>query len=512
MYEHNANQMILPHEFFLPFEGHLNPDNRWVRMASVIPWADLEEAYLQSLGDPNQGSKAYTVQLALGSLIIKERLGLSDEETVEAITENPYLQYFIGLAAFQETPPFHASSLTHFRKRFHADLVNQLNESITASHRKQEKPQDADDSDDEGTMGGNGNSGSQPSDPGAKESSSLYKQGKLLIDATCAPSDIAYPTDISLLNRAREKLEKMIDTLHAERSHSDKKPRTYRRKARKEYLTLSKQRKPSYEKIQACLKSQFSYVRRNLKHVEDLANEIGLDKLSWPQYKDLLVIQELFRQQTILFERGTHSIEDRIVSILQPYIRPIVRGKVKATVEFGAKLSVSLVDGFAYLETLRWDAYNEGTLLKDAILRYKERFGHYPEAVLADTIYRNRENREFCKKLGIRLSGPKLGRPAKDAQVQAEQKKVEKQDHGERNAIEGKFGEGKRVYGLGLIRTRLQTTSETTIALQMVIMNIEKILRDTFLSFFHRPITKTECFFFLKFKVYQTGHLKRVVQ
>ncbi|WP_251672118.1 MULTISPECIES: IS5 family transposase, partial [unclassified Sporosarcina] len=484
MYEHNANQMILPHEFFLPFEGHLNPDNRWVRMASVIPWSDLEGTYLQSLGDPNQGSKAYTVQLALGSLIIKERLGLSDEETVEAITENPYMQYFIGLPAFQEIPPFHASSLTHFRKRFNTDLVNQLNESITSSQRKRENPQDSDDSDDDEPMGGNGNCAATSTILVPGDSSPVYKQGKLLIDATCAPSDIAYPTDIGLLNQAREKLEKMIDSLHAERSDGTRKPRTYRRKARKEYLALSKQRKPSYEKIQACLKGQLSYVRRDLTHVEVLADEVGLDKLTKKQYKDLLVIQELFRQQTILFESGTHSIGDRIVSIPQPYIRPIVRGKAKAAVEFGAKLSVSLVDGFAYLETLQWDAYNEGTLLKDAIHTYKERFGHYPEAVLADTIYRTRENREFCKELDIRLSGPKLGRPTKDRHVRTEQKKLEKQDHGERNAIEGKFGEGKRVYGLGLIRARLQTTSETTIALQMVIMNIEKILRDTFLSFF----------------------------
>ncbi|GKV65538.1 MULTISPECIES: IS5 family transposase [unclassified Sporosarcina] len=489
MYEHNANQMILPHEFFLPFGGHLNPDNRWVRMASVIPWTDLEEAYLESLGDPNQGRKAYTVQRALGALIIKERLGLSDEETVEAITENPYMQYFIGLPAFQETPPFHASSLTHFRKRFNVNLVNQLNESITAAHRKSANP---DDSDDEEPMDENGTSSMKTEAQRPEETAPVYKQGKLLIDATCAPSDIAYPTDIGLLNRAREKLERMIDTLHAERPPGSKKPRTYRRKARKEYLALSKQRKPGYEKIRTCLKGQLSYVHRDLKQVEDLANEVGLDKLTRAQYKDLLVIQELFRQQTILFESGTHSIEDRIVSIPQPYIRPIVRGKAKAAVEFGAKLSVSLVDGYAYLETLQWDAYNEGILLKDAILAYKERFGHYPEAVLADTIYRTRENRKFCKELGIRLSGPKLGRPAKDQHVLAEQKKVEKQDHGERNAIEGKFGEGKGVYGLGLIQTRLQTTSEMTIALQLVIMNLEKILRDTFLSFFLHPIQNLE--------------------
>lgn len=91
MYEHNANQLIMPDEFFLPFGGRLNPDNRWVVMASLIPWAEVEVEYVKSLGDPNQGSRAYRVRLALGSLIIKEKLGLSDEETVLSITENPYL-------------------------------------------------------------------------------------------------------------------------------------------------------------------------------------------------------------------------------------------------------------------------------------------------------------------------------------------------------------------------------------------------------------------------------------
>ncbi|GKV68543.1 hypothetical protein NCCP2716_10410 [Sporosarcina sp. NCCP-2716] len=160
--------------------------------------------------------------------------------------------------------------------------------------------------------------------PDTKEDASVYKQGKLLIDATCAPSDFAYPTDIGLLNQAREKLEKMIDTLHAERPYGTKKPRTYRRNARKEYLSWSKQRKPGYEKIQACLKGQLTYVRRNLKHVEALANEVGLDKLTRAQHKDLLVIQEVFRQQTILFGNETRSIQDRVVSTQQPYIRPIV--------------------------------------------------------------------------------------------------------------------------------------------------------------------------------------------
>src|SRR5690606_32312901 len=164
MYEHNANQLIMPDEFFLPFGGRLNPDNRWVVMASLIPWAEVEVEYVKSLGDPNQGSRAYPVRLALGSLIIKEKMGLSDEETVLAITENPYLQYFIGLHEFQMEAPFDSSSMTHFRKRFNADFINHINERIvqkqqatSSEKRSQNDPPDPDG----GTPSSGGSSGTK---------------------------------------------------------------------------------------------------------------------------------------------------------------------------------------------------------------------------------------------------------------------------------------------------------------------------------------------------------------
>lgn len=485
MYEHNENQMILPHEFFLPFGGRLNPDNRWVVMASLIPWNEVESAYIKTLGDTSQGSKAYNVRLALGSLIIKERLGLSDEETVEAITENPYLQYFIGLHSFQETAPFHASSMTHFRKRFDLAFINKLNESVVLEQRKKNKK----DHDDE-PPNGDRHQSEESSPSSSMEAELPPNQGKLLLDATCAPADITYPTDIGLLNQSREKLEKMIDTLHAPLAGKQKKPRTYRVKARKAYLSLTKQRKPGYQKIREGIECQLGYVKRNLKHVEKLVAQVGLDQLNTKQYGDLLVIQEIYRQQSLMYKNQSHSVEDRIVSISQPYIRPIVRGKANAPVEFGAKLSVSLTDGYAFLDTLSWNAYHEGVFLKDSIESYKERFGYYPEAVLADTIYRTRENRQLCKDLGIRLSGPKLGRPSKDQQINGDQKRIERQDNADRNAIEGKFGEGKRKYGLGLIQARLKKTGETVIALQFLIMNLEKILRASFLPIFQKWIQK----------------------
>jgi len=491
MYTHNANQLIMPDEFFLPFGGRLNPDNRWIVMASLIPWAEVESDYVKRLGNANEGSKAYPVRLALGSLIIKEKMSLSDEETVLAITENPYLQYFIGLHEFQEKAPFDASSMTHFRKRFDADFINDLNEQMVQKQQKtsSDKRSENDPPDQDGGPPSSGGDSTSTTHHETKK----HHQGKLLLDATCTPADITYPTDVGLLNTAREKLEEMIDTLHAPFIGKRRKPRTYRDKARNQYLSLSKQRQPGKEKIDQAIKQQLGYVHRNLKHVMKLG-KTNLNTLSSKQYRDLLVIQELYRQQSMMFHENVSSINDRIVSISQPHVRPIVRGKANSRTEFGAKISVSVVDGYTFLDTLSWDSYHEGKLLQESIEKYKKRYGYYPEAILADTIYRTRENRAYCKKLGIRLSGPKLGRPSKDEQINKAQKQIEKQDASERNAIEGKFGEGKRRYGLGLIRACLRQTSETVISLSFLVMNLGKILRDTFLFIFLLFIPKKENF------------------
>jgi len=375
----------------------------------------------------------------------KNQLIMPDEETVLTITENPYLQYFIGLHEFQETPPFHSSSMTHFRKRFDADFINEINERIVQKQRNDEKDSKDDDSN-------GGSFTSTPSDKCNLKNDATQNQGKLLLDATCAPSDITYPTDVGLLNNAREKLESMIDTLHAPFVGKQQKPRTYRKKARNQYLALSKQRKPGAKKIRKAIKQQLSYVRRNLKHITELVSDVGLQALSNKQYHALLVIQELYRQQMIMFKEKSSSIQDRIVSISQPHVRPIVRGKKIAHVEFGANLSVSVVDGYAFLDVLSWDPYHEGKQLRESVEKYKNRYGYYPETVIADAIYRTRENRSYCKERGIRLSGSNLERPPKNKQANVTQRRIEKQDASAKNAIEGKFGEGKRGYGLALFQ------------------------------------------------------------
>jgi len=131
-----------PEDFELPFEGKLSQDNRWVIMANLIPWSEFEEEYAKKFSD-DMGAPALPFRIALGSLIIKEKLGISDRETVEQIKENPYLQYFIGRSAYSNEAPFDPSILVKFRERIKADLVNQINEKMVwdALKKKQMNPQ-----------------------------------------------------------------------------------------------------------------------------------------------------------------------------------------------------------------------------------------------------------------------------------------------------------------------------------------------------------------------------------
>ena len=168
-------------------------------------------------------------------------------------------------------------------------------------------------------------------------------------------------------------------------------------------------------------------------------------------------------------------MEHRIVSISQPWLRPIVRGKAKTPVEFGAKFDLSLdSEGYGRIEKISFEAYNESTCLIEAVERFKERTGYYPKRVLADQIYRTRENRSYCKEHGIRLSGPKLGRPSAAVKVD---KKQEYQDNTDRIEVERTFSLSKRCYGMDCITTKLEETQLTSVALSVFVMNLFKIQR-----------------------------------
>lgn len=470
MYRHNQNQLEFE-DFALPFSGKLRSDNRWVRLAKFIPWDEFEPDYSKAASKSSLGPPAKSVRVALGALIIKERLGTSDEETVEQIRENPYLQYFLGYKEYKDEPPFDPSMFVYFRKRFKKSRLSALNEEIVKKALEEEN-----------VSGRKSSSEDIDDDP---DSDSGSNQGKLIIDATCTPADITFPTDLKLLNTCREKSEKIIDILHQPLKGKQRKPRTYRKRARKEYLSAVKSKKLSQRKIRKALRKQLGYLKRNLRSIAKLSKQTSLLKLSARQYKNLLVINEAHRQQQWMYERNEHRIDDRIVSVSQPHVRPIKRGKAGAATEFGAKISVSLVEGFSFVDRLSWDAYNESADLIEQIESYRKRFGHYPESVHADKIYRTRENRKYCKKHGIRLSGPPLGRPPSEPEKQREVMLQARQDELDRIPIEGKFGQGKRRFSLARIMCKLAKTSETAIMVAFLVMNLEKWLKSLLFYFFY---------------------------
>jgi IS5 family transposase len=472
----SPTQLILA-GFETPFESKLDANNRWVQLAHRIPWDNIVNVYESQMNNGITGASNVNGRVVLGCIMIKHMCGFSDEETILQIQENMYMQYFIGYSSFTNEAPFDSSLFVEIRKRLGAEQINAINNKIVELAGAAKEKNERNNNNNKNNKNNNDDHKNQNQKKCSEEKKEVLTEstesksthdGRLIVDATACPQEIAYPTDLNLLNDAREKLEGFIDILFAPSLHDRKKPRTYRKQARKRYLNTAMKKNKSRKEIRRAIRQQLNYVHRNLNHIKSLhvayKGETPLDER---QQVYCFVIQELYDQQKKMYDGKTHSVEDRIVSIHQPYVRPIVRGKQKAKVEFGAKIQLSLVAGYAFLDVLSWDAFNEGTKLMLAVENHKSRTGYYPQEVLADKIYCSRENRMKLKEKGIRLMAKPLGRPPAV--------KTEHLRPGERNPIEGKFGQAKSRYGLGKIKARLSDTSESWIASIILVLNLVKL-------------------------------------
>ncbi|MBK9255362.1 MAG: IS5 family transposase [Saprospiraceae bacterium] len=477
--------------FETPFDQHLDKNNRWVKLAQLIPWDSIVNIYLSKLKNQKLGADSINPRVVIGAMIIKHINDFSDRETVLQIQENVYMQYFIGFSSFSNQAPFDASLFVEFRNRLGPEDINKINEKIVKIYQ-----QSIDESSEDGNIKNDTVEHkdkseaippevSVPTQDDVTQSTTVSDEvekvnvirdkkvelrGSLIMDATVCPQEIAYPTDLDLLNESREQSEKLIDGLmdyiREWTALKIKKPRTYRKVARTHYLKIAQKKTRSRSEIRKGIRQQLQYLKRNIKHLHWLLDQIGVIVFDKKAYKYFLVIQHLYDQQKTMYDTKTHSIENRIVSIHQPHVRPIKRGKKNSDTEFGAKIQSSLMDGFVFIDELNWEAFNEGTRLKLSVENYKRRLGYYPQKVLADKIYCTRENRNFLKEMGIELRAKPLGRPkALSNQVRP----------GERNPIEGKFGQAKRGYGLDKIRAKLASTSESWISTIILVLNLVKL-------------------------------------
>lgn len=325
---------------------------------------------------------------------------MTDEDTIEIIRENPYLHFFLGFDNFNPDKIFSPSLFVEIRKNIGKAEFQKLTELlIKVTH--------------------------------SPENTAITHKGELKIDATVADQDIRYPSDLSLLNEARQKTKKIIDLLFDKyRDLFKVKPRTYRKKADEVYLNEAKKKKKNTKELQKALRILLNCVERNLGHINKMLDKTT-HKLEYKYLRQLWIIKQLYDQQWEMFIEKKNSCKDRIVSITQPHIRPIVRGKQGAMVEFGSKLGLSLFKGYLSADTLSWDAYNEGEDLIKQAENYKKILGYYPEIIMADKIYWTNKNRKWCTENKIRLTAtPKVRTVEKtDYQKRKEKKEFAKRNH-----------------------------------------------------------------------------------
>jgi len=464
----SINQLSIE-EFQTPLQRDLDPENRWVKLAKEIPWEKLALIYCKKMHQ-KMGARSIAPRIVIGAMIVKHKLNLSDIETIEQIRENMYIQHFLGLSDYTYEPVFDPSLFVHIRKRLGVKEFDEM--TLLLMDEEDKRKEKNEDNEYSGNKGDSHEDSVKMDDNG-----NITHKGDLKVDATVADAEVRFPTDIDLLNDAREKSEDLIDLL-CERMHCEK-PRTYRRIARSKYLNVIKKRNKSKKTVRKGKREQLHFLKRNLCSIDKLLDkkDDSMTYLNKREKKYLFVIRLVYDQQNQMYNANSHSCQDRIISIHQPHVRPIVRGKSKSQTEFGAKIGVGLHNGYARIDHLSWDAYNEHTDLVTHVENYKKHHGFYPARLLGDKIYLNRANRMLLKSLNIEIVGKALGRPSTDSK-KPEVRKALAKAMGERNEIEACFGTAKRRYRMNNIRAKLEKTSASWIAAGYFVQNLMKFFRE----------------------------------
>lgn len=303
--------------------NQLSENNRWVKLAALIPWDELAGIYRRSFHS-RLGAPSVDARVVIGALIIKHKLKLDDRGTIELIQENPYMQYFLGFMEFRFEPVFHPSLFVTIRKRLGAEAFDEMTDELLKKAESAEKGRDQ--GSDGGPQAPAPGEVEDKSPEGGQDSEQGGHDGILKLDATVCDQYIKYPTDLDLVARARWESERLIDML-CKGLEIKIKPKTYRRKARAQYLLAAKNKKLSKRKRYTAIGQQLRYLKRNLGHLDNLLDRFERIPFVKRDYKIFLVIQHLYTQQYAMWAARVNRCDHRIVSIYQPHVRPIVREK-----------------------------------------------------------------------------------------------------------------------------------------------------------------------------------------
>ena len=349
-------------------------------------------------------------------MFLKPYTGLSDNGLVEMLNGNIHMQMFCGVFIDPSNPIKDGKIVSAIRNRLAPKLDIIRQQSVLFRHWEP-----------------------------------LLKDKDLcLSDTTCYESHLRYPTDIKLM---WECISWLHDLLHKTcRQTGEPLPRSKYNNIATALLAYAKQRKPK--------KSATCRMQRRLLNL--LGKIIGQWNRLYRQYAPLIVltaeqhkrvtaIRLVHQQQTDLFNKK--EVKHRIVSIDRPYLRPIVRGKENKRVEFGAKVNNIQIDGISFIEHHSFEAFNEGTRLRQCVEYQQSLTGVKVTRIGMDTIYATNANRRYCTENGITTNFVRKGPKPKDepADVSSARRII---GNLRATVMEGSFGNQKLHYGVGRISAR----------------------------------------------------------
>lgn len=429
----------------LPYSGEIDLENRWVKMAEILPWDELEASYRRYFDESKQ-STIKKCRLITGLLVGQMIVEMSDREIVGYFHENPYFQYFCGQDTFVSKRIIHPSVLSKRRKRLGIEYMKSFEKEVTkVLHRE-----------------------------------GVIKGKTLKLDATVFEANITYPNDVKLLNTVREwccntilKVKNSIDPTQ--------KVRTMKHTARNVFLAYQKTRRKTDAFIRKNRNRMLRFLNRNISQLERLAqaardttqaiSPLMLNKIN----ARLEVAKTIYAQQFLMTKTRGRRVADRIVSFHQVQIRPIIRGKENGRYEFGIKAHVAMVDGFAFLDHAQFDPFHEGNLLPASLDIHHARFGHFPTTVVADQLYATRANRAYVTDRAIAHAFKPIGRPPDIPENLAKvQKSHRRKLNCSRNAIEGLFGHLKSRFNLNRTPWRVPNGHEFQVRLGLMAFNLTK--------------------------------------
>lgn len=388
------------------------------RIHSMLPLKEMAEELASHFPKKHpQGNKpSFPPEGEVALMFLKPYTGLSDDGLVEMLNGSIHMQMFCGVLIDPSRPIKDGKIVSAIRNRLalRLDIVKQ--QSVLY-----------------------------------KKWDSLLKDKDLCMsDATCYESHLRYPTDIKLMWECSEWLHSLLHNTC--REQGERLPRSKYNDMDKARLAYAKQRKPKKSATRRIRRRLLNLLGKLIGQWDSLCRRYApVIVLTAEQHKRILAIREVLRQQRDHFDRK--EVKHRIVSIDRPYIRPIVRGKENKRVEFGAKVNNIQIDGISFMEHHSFEAFNEGTRLRQCVEYQESLTGVKVTRIGMDTIYASNENWKYCTQQCIMTNFVRKGPKPKDepADVSTGRRII---GNLRATVMEGSFGNQKQRFGVGRIAAR----------------------------------------------------------